>query len=74
MIAKFLDVRHPFFLPAWRRVVAVTLPLLWSLVEIGQGAWLWAAIFVAAGLYLAWAFFVDWDSAAVEAMRAKKGD
>ena len=69
MLNKFLDVRHPFFLPAWRRVVAVVLPLLWGLVEIGQGAFLWAAIFIGAGLYLGWAFFIAWDAAEVEAMR-----
>lgn len=69
MLGRFLDVRHPMFLPVWRRALAVALPLLWSLVEVGQGALIWAAIFAAAGLYLGWAFFVAWDSEEVAAMR-----
>ena len=55
---SYLDVRTPFFRPLWRRVVATTLCLAWAVVELVSGAVMWAIIFGAAGLYLAWQFFV----------------
>ncbi len=57
----FLDVRTPFFRPLWRRVVAVALCLGWALYEISTGAVFWSILFGAAGLHLAWQFFVIFD-------------
>ena len=58
---SFLDVRTPFFRPLWRRVIATTLCLAWAVAEALSGAVMWAIIFGAAGLYLAWQFFVDFE-------------
>ena len=59
---SFLDVRTPFFRPLWRRVIATTVCLAWAVVELLSGAVMWAIIFGAAGLYLAWQFFVAFDA------------
>ncbi|WP_342747258.1 hypothetical protein [Oceaniglobus roseus] len=58
---KFFDVQLPFFIPLWRRVVTVAVCLLWALVEVSQGAWLWAALFGGTGLWLVHQFFVVFD-------------
>lgn len=61
MARKFseaFEVRHPFFKPAWRRVLAVLACFLWSVFEISTGAYVWASVFIAAGAYLFWQFFV----------------
>ncbi|RVT86767.1 hypothetical protein DXV76_01380 [Rhodobacteraceae bacterium CCMM004] len=55
------EVRTAFFRPLWRRVVATVLPFAWAGVEASRGATVWALIFAAAGVYLAWAFFVAFD-------------
>ena len=55
---NFLDVQTPFFRPLWRRVVVTVVCLAWAAMEISTGAVFWAILFGAAGLYLAWQFFV----------------
>ena len=55
---SLLDVQTPFFRPLWRRVVVTVVCLAWTAIEISNGAVFWAILFGAAGLYLAWQFFV----------------
>ncbi|SFP76545.1 hypothetical protein [Tranquillimonas alkanivorans] len=57
----FFNLDHPMFRPLWVRLLVVALLLGWALVEIGQGAYFWALIFGASGLYCAWGFFVTFD-------------
>ena len=59
--SEMFDVRHPFFKPLWRRVVATAACLLWALIEASNGATLWALLFAGAGGYLFWQFFVAFD-------------
>jgi hypothetical protein len=55
---SFFDVNHRAFRPLWIRVLIVAVILGWTAVEMRGGNMGWAMIFGAAGLYLAWAFFV----------------
>lgn len=55
---SLFDVQTPFFRPLWRRVAVTSACLAWALMEVTTGAVFWAILFGAAGLYLAWQFFV----------------
>lgn len=69
------DLDHPFFLPVWRRYAVVGLCLLWTLVELSRGAYVWAMLFGAAGLYCAKGLLLDFDEEAVRAKaEAEKND
>ena len=52
------DVQTPFFRPLWRRIVVTAVCFVWAAVEIASEGVMWAILFGAAGLYLAWQFFV----------------
>jgi len=58
---KMFDVQVPFFAPMWRRVLAVVVLALWTIMEVSQQAWGWAALFGVAGAYIAHQFFVAWQ-------------
>ncbi|MBT0778672.1 MULTISPECIES: hypothetical protein [Paracoccus] len=53
-----VDPKHPFFRPLWVRVLCVLLPLLWAAFEAAGGAFFWAILFGAAGIYLFVALFL----------------
>lgn len=59
----FFNVRHPFFLPVWRRVAVVAATALWTLVELGAGNPGWAMLFGAAAAWCGYQFFVVFDPA-----------
>ena len=62
---KLFDLAVPFFLPVWRRVLAVIVPILWSLVEFNNGHAFWGVSFLALGSIAAWKFWIaDWDAVA----------
>ena len=62
---KLFDLAVPFFLPVWRRVLAVVVPILWSFVEFNNGHPFWGLIFVGLGSIAAWKFWTaDWDAVA----------
>jgi hypothetical protein len=71
----FFDLAVPFFLPKWRRVVTVAVPLLWAMVEFAGGAPFWALVFLALGGTAIWKFATaDWAAVAAEAEQdAKRG-
>lgn len=58
---SLFDVQTPFFRPLWRRVAVTAVCLAWAAMEVANGAVLWAVLFGAAGLYLAWQFFVVFE-------------
>ncbi|WP_282024782.1 hypothetical protein [Limimaricola cinnabarinus] len=58
---RLFEVRSPFFVPVWRRVVVVVLVFGWALIELSQGAPGWALLFAAAGAWCAWQFFFVFD-------------
>ena len=60
---SLFDVQTPFFRPLWRRVAVTFVCLAWAVMEVSTGAVFWAILFGAAGLYLAWQFFVVFDPA-----------
>ena len=61
-----LDVRVPFFRPLLPRLIVVAVTLGWTAVELAGGNVFWAVLFGAAGLWLAWEFFVVFDPANYE--------
>lgn len=62
-MTKFFDLRQPFFLPLWRRVLTVGLLAGWALVEMFSGSPGWAIMFGAVAAYCAYEFFVIFDPA-----------
>lgn len=54
-----IDPNNPFFNALWVRLLCVVAPLAWAMVELSNGALFWAALFGAAGLYLAFALFIQ---------------
>ncbi|WP_179380737.1 hypothetical protein [Jannaschia marina] len=62
----FLDVQTPFFVPVWRRVVAVAVLTGWTGMEVANGAVFWAILFGSAAAYLGYQFFVAWEDPAEE--------
>ncbi|MEO1639908.1 MAG: hypothetical protein AAFU41_11765 [Pseudomonadota bacterium] len=63
MEARLLDFDIPFFLPVWRRVAFVLVPLLWAMFEFSTGAVTWVLIFLGLGGIAVWKFSVaDWDA------------
>ena len=55
---SLFDVRTPFFRPLWRRIAATGVCLAWATVEFTTGGVMWAMLFGAASIFLAWQFFV----------------
>ncbi|MFT4618779.1 MAG: hypothetical protein ACI9KS_001399 [Sulfitobacter sp.] len=54
-----LDLRHPFFLPKWRRVAVIAALAFWTWVEITQGNPFWAMLVGGIGIYAIYVFFFD---------------
>jgi hypothetical protein len=66
--AKLFDLAVPFFLPVWRRILAVIVPVLWSFFEFSTGAVFWGLIFLGLGGIAAFKFITaDWEAVAAEA-------
>jgi hypothetical protein len=55
------DLRHPFFLPLWRRALVVGVSFAWAIVELITGSPGWAILFAGAGGVCAYQFFVRFD-------------
>ena len=60
---NFFNVRTPFFRPLWRRLATTAACLAWTVFELTSGSMMWAVVFGVSSLYLAWQFFVVFDSA-----------
>jgi hypothetical protein len=58
MARKFLDAKHPFFQPPWRRWAVLVVCFGWGGFELANGAPFWAAIFIGGGLYALWELFL----------------
>ena len=54
-----IDPNNPFFDRLWVRLICVAAPLAWAGVELWNRQFFWGAGFAAAGLYLAFALFVQ---------------
>lgn len=57
----FLEIRTAFFRPVIRRIVVAVALAGWTVVEVSNAAWGWAALFGVATLYVAWAFFIAFE-------------
>ena len=54
-----LDLRHPFFLPKWRRVAVIASLAIWTWVEMTQGSPFGALLVGGIGIYAIYVFFFD---------------
>lgn len=70
-ISKAFEVRHPFFRPAWRRVLLTGFCLVWAIIEFRNGSNMWGLMFGAAGVHLFVQFFVRFDPADYEKRKDK---
>jgi hypothetical protein len=62
---KLFDLATPFFLPMWRRVLAVVVPIAWSFFEFSTANYFWGLIFVGLGGIALFKFVTaDWDAVA----------
>lgn len=68
MKSDFFGLRHPFFIPLWRRILTVAVCLAWATFEFWAGNTGWGMLFGGVGAIAAWGFFVDFDP---ETIRAK---
>ena len=55
------NLRHPFFLPLWRRGLTVALSAGWALIELSSGSPGWAIMFGAVAAFCAYEFFIVFD-------------
>ena len=56
---KSLELRHPFFIQLWRRVLLVMLLVFWSVIEGLMGNQVWALLVGSIGIYSIYVFFFD---------------
>lgn len=61
---KLIDPANPFYRPLWVRVLIVAVCLGWALVEVANGAIVWAMFFAALGAYATWALLFTWKDPA----------
>ncbi len=57
---RFFDLRSPFFVPLWRRIVACVLILGWAMFELMVGNVGWAITFGVAGAWMVWSLLIAW--------------
>ncbi len=55
-MSKLFDLRHPFFLPLWRRAATVALAGGWALFELVTNSVGWAIMFGAVAVYCVYEF------------------
>ncbi len=58
---KFFDVQSPMFRPLWLRLAIVVLTFGWAIFEGLAGNVMWAVVFGAAGVFLAYQFLAVFD-------------
>lgn len=60
----FIDPKHPFFIPLWRRVLTVAFAIGAASMELfAGGSPFFLVIFSALGLYAFWVLIVVWKPA-----------
>ena len=63
---KSLNVRHPFFLPPWRRLATTAFVAGWTVFELASGNVFWVILFGAVTVYCVYEFYVVFDPANYE--------
>jgi positive regulator of sigma E activity len=58
---RSIDLRHPFFVPLWRRIALVVLLASWTLIESLIGHAFWAVVIGFLGIYSAYIFFFNFS-------------
>jgi hypothetical protein len=61
---KFIDPAHPMYRPLWVRLLIVGFSFGWALVELANGAAVWASLFAGIGAYAGWVLLVRWKDPA----------
>lgn len=60
---KYLELRHPFFLPRWRRLAVTLILFAWMGVEFALGSLMFGVLTGALGLFCLYHFFWAFDPA-----------
>lgn len=63
------EVRHPFFLPLWRRVLVTGVTVVWTVVELVFGSAIWGLLVGACAVYFLRQFFFEFDPAEYQERR-----
>lgn len=63
---RYLEIRHPFFLPLWRRAAVTGVLFVWTGVEFFIGSPLFGVLTGALGLFCLYQFFLAFDPAAFQ--------
>jgi hypothetical protein len=71
MKGDFFGLRHPFFIPLWRRIVTVAVCLGWATFEFVGGSPTWGLLFGGTGVLAAYGLFVGFDPAEIRAKAEK---
>ena len=58
---KSLELRHPFFIQLWRRVLLVILLISWSVIEGLMDNQVWALLIGSISIYSIYVFFFDFN-------------
>ena len=56
---SMFELRVPFFVPLWRRILVMVICFGWAVFELMTGAVFWAILFGALGATAAWQFFLS---------------
>jgi len=56
---KSLELRHPFFVPIWRRVLLVLILGFWTILEGLMGNQIWTLFVASIGVYSTYVFFFN---------------
>ncbi len=62
-MGRFLNLRHPFFLPLYRRILTTAVCALWLTMELIYGGPFWALLFGVLTLWCIWEYFIAFDPA-----------
>lgn len=62
-MSRLFELRHPFFLPQWRRIATVLFLCAWTAFEIASGSIFWTIVFGAITALCIYEFFVVFDPA-----------
>ena len=56
---KSLELRHPFFVPIWRRILLVLILGFWTMLEGLMGNQIWTLFVAGIGVYSIYVFFFN---------------
>lgn len=62
-MGRFLNLRHPFFLPLYRRILTTAVCAFWVVIELIYGGPFWALLIGLLTVWCIWEYFIAFDPA-----------